>query len=293
MYETGGQIVIRYNEAYSTTNGQLNGPPDLNHFHEDGLILGGDNDQGIGPDVDIYKNIVMDYFDDGLETDGDSVNVRVWKNYFDYGGASAVSTTPTSIGPAYVWRNVYNRARMFITEPWGNEHDRLYMFKSGGLGGVNGGRRYLYHNTSLQPPYTSESAGVGPQPLGAGFGAGGNGGSNAMQNTVTRNNVFEIWKPWWGTFDLSGASGNDLDYELSNGVLSEVHGITATPQYQLNNGWSAYWGGRYRLQPGTPGYDDGVAIPNFNDDFVGAGPDRGAHEDGTADMVFGTTATGN
>jgi PKD repeat protein len=302
MYPTGGQIVIRYNAAYSTTDGAIGGPPDLNHFHQDGLVMGGCNDSsgscasqgmGIGPDVDIYKNIVMHYFDDGLETDGDGTNNRVWKNYFDYGGASAVSTTPTYVGPAYVWRNVYNRARQYLTDAWGNERDRLYMMKAGGLS-FNGGRRYLYHNTSMQPPFTSESAGAGPNPLGAGFGAGGNGGANAMQNTISRNNVFEMWKSNWSTFDLNGASGNDLDFDLSNGVMSETNGFQGTtPQYQAGNGWSAYWNGRYRLVPGTRGYNDGVAIPNFNDGFLGAGPDRGAHEDGTADMDFGPTASGN
>jgi len=45
--------------------------------------------------------------------------------------------------------------------------------------------------------------------------------------------------------------------------------------------------------PGTHGYDDGVLIPNFNDGFFGAAPDRGAHEDGTADMDFGTGASGH
>jgi PKD repeat protein len=301
MYPTGGQIVIRYNAAYSSTDGAVGGPADLSHYHQDGLVMGGCNDNsgscasqgmGIGPDVDIYKNIVMNYFDDGLETDGDSTNTRVWKNYFDYGGASAVSTTPAYVGPVYVWRNVYNRARMYITDPWGNERDRLYMFKSGGLS-FNGGRRYLYHNTSMQPPFSSESAASGPNPLGAGFGAGGNGGVNAMQNTVTRNNVFEIWKSNWDTFDLNGASGNDLDYDLSNGVIAEAHADKATPQYQAGNGWSAYWTGKYRLAPGTAGYNDGVVIPNFNDGFVGAAPDRGAHEDGTPDMDFGTTASGS
>jgi PKD repeat protein len=300
MYPTGGQIVIRYNAVYSTTDGTLGGPPDLSHFHQDGLVLGGGNDvctncagdMGIGPDVDIYKNIVMHYFDDGLETDGDGTNNRVWKNYFDYGGASAVSTTPTYVGPVYVWRNVYNRARMFITDPWGNERDRLYMFKSGGLS-ANGGRRYLYHNTSLQPPYTSENTASGPNSLGAGFGAGGNGGANNMQNTVSRNNVFEMWKSNWDTYSQIDP-GNDLDYDLSNGIMSEAHGYgSSTPQYQAGNGWSAYSSGRYRLAPGTKGYDDGVVIPNFNDGYMGTAPDRGAHEDGTPDMDFGPSASGN
>jgi hypothetical protein len=307
MYPTGGQIVIRYNEAFSTTNGVLGGPPDLNHYHEDGLVMGGCNSiggsscgqQGIGPDVDIYKNAVMNYFDDGLETDGDGTNNRVWKNYFDYGGASAISTTPTYIGPVYVWRNVYNRQRECLDDPWGNETcnggGRDSMMKSGGVDVYNGGRRYLYHNTSLQPPYTSETSATGPNPLGAGTGVEDTGSSTPLENTVSRNNVFEVWKSNWGAFTFnSTASGNDLDYDLTNGVMSEANGFAATtPQYQSGNGWSSYWTGKYRLVPGTHGYDDGVIIPNFNDGFMGAGPDRGAHEDGTADMDFGTGASGH
>ena len=306
MYPTGGQIVIRYNESYSTTNGVLGGPPDLNHYHEDGLIMGGCNSigsncdqQGIGPDVDIYKNAVMNYFDDGLETDGDGTNNRVWKNYFDYGGASAISTTPTYIGPVYVWRNVYNRQRECLDDPWGNETcnggGRDSMMKSGGIDVYDGGRRYLYHNTSLQPPFTSETSATGPNPLGAGTGVEDTGSSTPLENTVSRNNVFEVWKSNWGAFTFnSTASGNDLDYDLTNGVMSEAHGFAATaPQYQSGNGWSSYWTGKYRLVPGTHGYDDGVIIPNFNDGFTGSGPDRGAHEDGTADMDFGTGASGH
>jgi len=169
------------------------------------------------------------------------------------------------------------------------------MMKSGGIGAFNGGRRYLYHNTSLQPPFTSESSATGPYPLGAGSGAEDTGDNTPMQNTVSRNNVFEIWKSWWPAFGLSaGASGNDFDYDLSNGVMTETHGNGATtPQYQTGNGWSSYWTGKYRLLPGTPGYNDGLVIPNFNDGYAGAAPDRGAHEDGTPDMDFGTTATGH
>ncbi|HEX3155280.1 MAG TPA: DNRLRE domain-containing protein [Candidatus Angelobacter sp.] len=306
MYPTGGQIVIRYNETYSTTNGVLGGPPDLNHYHEDGLVMGGCNSigsgcdqQGIGPDVDIYKNAVMNYFDDGLETDGDGTNNRVWKNYFDYGGASAISTTPTYVGPVYVWRNVYNRQRECLDDPWGaetcNGGGRDSMMKSGGVGSYDGGRRYLYHNTSLQPPASSESSATGPNPLGAGTGVEDTGSSTPLENTVSRNNVFEVWKSNWGAFTFnSTASGNDLDYDLTNGVMSETNGFAATtPQYQSGNGWSSYWTGKYRLVPGTHGYDDGVIIPNFNDSFFGAGPDRGAHEDGTPDMDFGTGASGH
>lgn len=313
MYPTGGQIVVRYNASYSTTTGTIDGPPDKNHFHEDGLIMGGCNDNssancggamGLGPDVDIYKNLVMDYYDDGLETDGDGINTRVWKNYFDYGGASAVSTTPTYVGPTYVWRNVYNRARMFIVPGWGAEPDREYMMKSGAVSGLNGGRRYLYHNTSMQPPYTSEAEGTGPRSLGAGFGAGGNGGVNAMQNTISLNNVFEMWRTDADVLDLTdtsnpcdgSATGNCLNHDVTNGRNAfEPNGIGgAILQYQPGNGYSAYWTGRYRLAAGSPGHGQGVGIHNFNNADSGGTPDMGAQQDdGSPDMVFGPSASGN
>lgn len=297
MYPTGGDNVFRDNEAYSTLDGTLDGTPDTSHFHEDGFIMGGDNTEGIGPDTDVYKNIVMHYFDDGLETDGDGTNDRVWNNYFDYGGADEVSTTSTNLGPVYIWRNVYNRVRMWYSDPWGNERDRVAAFKSGGFSSTqNGGRRYIYHNTFLQPPYASENA-PGPYTLGAGQGAGG-ASNYAMINTVSRNNVYEIWKPNWDVFAMPDSS-DDLDYDLSNANMTEAHGKSGAAQYQSGNGWLGTYPGRnnyhgkYRLQPGTPGYDDGALIPNFNDGYQGAGPDRGAAEDGAPDLTFGITASGS
>ncbi len=124
-----------------------------------------------------------------------------------------------------------------------------------------------------------------------------------MMNTVSRNNEFGTWKASADTFDLTNASGNDLDYDVSSGVMPtslEPHGEgSATVQFQSGNGWSSYFNGKYRLAAGSPGHDDGVVIPGFNDgvpaayQHQGAGPDRGAHEDGTPDMQLGVAATGN
>ena len=46
--------------------------------------------------------------------------------------------------------------------------------------------------------------------------------------------------------------------------------------------------GRYQLAEKSPGHDDGARLPNFNDDFQGQQPDRGAHEAGAADVQYGT-----
>ena len=71
---------------------------------------------------------------------------------------------------------------------------------------------------------------------------------------------------------------------------AESNGIAGTPVYAAGNGWSSESGGRYSLAAGSPGYDQGTRIPNFNDGFLGAGPDIGAHEAGGPAMSFGVNA---
>jgi hypothetical protein len=54
-----------------------------------------------------------------------------------------------------------------------------------------------------------------------------------------------------------------------------VSGIQATPVYAAGNGWQSEAGGQYALAAGTPGFDAAARIANFNDVFLGAGPDVG------------------
>jgi hypothetical protein len=48
--------------------------------------------------------------------------------------------------------------------------------------------------------------------------------------------------------------------------------------------------GDFRLAPGSPGAGKGVSIPNFCDSFPGSAPDMGAHQAGTAGVVYGVRA---
>ena len=49
--------------------------------------------------------------------------------------------------------------------------------------------------------------------------------------------------------------------------------------------------GQYQLQAGTAGADQGLLIPNFNDGFLGTGPDIGAAEGSAPAMKFGIAAS--
>jgi hypothetical protein len=278
----GGNHVIRHNEFYSS---------DMKHYFND-AIGGGENfsDKGFpNYDTDIYGNIIKHVWDDGIEAEGGNRNVRIWGNYLDNTG-TAIATTVVHNGPVYVFRNVYNRSRM-RSESAPDADDRNAFAKSGSGRGFGGGRRFVFHNTLLQAPPVSGAT----LPSGAGVGLVGPSSTEILNNTVSRNNIWHIWKPNWAAIDEQGGTGNDFNYDLANGQVrssrgSEVNGLVGTPTYASGAGWSSEANGNYQLAPSSLGFDKGVKLPNFNDGFTGNGPDVGAHEGGTANMKFGVSA---
>jgi hypothetical protein len=269
----GGNHVIRHNEIYSN-NG--------NHYNDG--IGGEDNFSASGfpnADSDIYGNIISQTWDDGIEAEGGNENVRIWGNYIDQTGIG-IATTVVSVGPAYIFRNVYNRSRK-MSERSLDQDDRGPMFKAGSQNSTIGdGRRYVFHNTILQSTGSGATNG-----LGAGAGISGNTGE-ALTNTVSRNNIFQIWKPSWLSIDVAGGYSNDVDYDLYNGTLNlsgESSGTKSSPVFASGNGPASGAGGMYQLSPSSPGFGKAARLPNFNDDV--SAPDVGAHQSGAPAMKFG------
>ena len=279
----GGNHVFRHNEIYS----------DWGRYFKDGYG-GADNFSSLGvpnADSDIYGNRVSQVWDDAIEAEGANRNVRIWSNYADQ-TAIAIATSATHTGPVYIFRNVQNRSRMLAQSPPDNDEQLGRAFaKSGSSASFGGGARYVFHNTLLQAPPLPGSQ----YTQGAGIGLKGNGTSQPMTMTVSRNNIYHIQKSWLTAIEDSGGGGNSLDYDLFNGTVAaypgaEANGIVGTPIYRPGHGWENEWGGFYQLEAWSPGYDRGVVIPNFNDGYTGAAPDTGAHEAGTAGMRFGVGA---
>jgi hypothetical protein len=119
---------------------------------------------------------------------------------------------------------------------------------------------------------------------------GGTGSAQLVNNTMSMNNIYHLWKPNSAVYQIgvNNLFQNDM-YNGSAGTAM-VNGINATPAYAAGNGWSSEANGAYALASGTPGFDGAVRIPNFNDAFVGAGPDVGAAEAGAPAMKFGLAA---
>jgi hypothetical protein len=270
----GGNHVFRWNEIYSAQN----------HFN-DGMG-GEDNFSTSGfpnKDSDVYGNRVEMTWDDGLEIEGGDENVRVWGNYVNK-TATGIASTIDSVGPLYIFRNVWNR-NQFIEGANCDSDQKQPMFKDGSSSDFGNGRRYLFHNTMLQAQASGCQYG-----LGGGAGIGGTGDTQLVMNTVSMNNIYQSWKSTNGAFYQIG-SDNTFQNDMMNVASSpEVGAIVAIPQYAAGNGWTSEMGGMYQLAAGTPGFDQGVRIANFNDGFLGAAPDVGAAEAGAPAMKFGIAA---
>jgi len=286
LINSSGNNVIRYNEILSTDD----------HGFNDG-IGGGSNFSNAGSpnrDSDIHGNIIAGVWDDGIESEGANMNVRIWGNYI-YRVYQHVATASTSKGPLYVFRNVFGVSRKTHLDPIGGA-----MIKTGGRGEFEGGRKFIFHNTALQP-----------------YGAFTVFSGHADPNTVTRNNIFDcpgrlassqqVENP--GDYDFDFYSGSELGRAREkNGVRGRIAYISshyleffpAPVVSRVQFGKIAVNLGGKTQEITDPVVtlpnrviDGGTPLPNFNDDFSGRAPDIGAFEVGRPPLRFGRRSAGD
>jgi len=254
--------VVRYNTVTS----------DENHYFED--CLGGEGGTGFpGPDGDVYGNDVARCWDNPIEAEFGNKNTRIWGNFIDY-SYREIAIAPAGDGPMYIWRNVINSGRKGPFPGSENEYCSFVKFGNSSTGAV-----YVYHNTLLQP-----SGAVHGMVGGITNGASGTNGINL----VSRNNILHVTSSSERSIDDDGFAANDYDFDLYNARIPsgvEPHGISGTPVYRATNA-----AGEHYLDPSSPGYDAGLLLPNFNDNFTGDGPDMGAYESGRPALEFGVNA---
>ena len=278
MWNTQGNIVIRYNELYS----------DKEHMFND-IIGGGDNSSYLGspgPDSDIYCNYISHTWDDAIEMEGGGQNVRCWNNYITQ-AMITIANAAVTIGPLYIWRNVTNKSE------WWENGDRGSFIKMGhaGDGSVMNGYTYIFNNTILQENNNGCATGIGgsPEP-GELFGPG-----RIVKHCISRNNILEVGRSNVVSISTNSQNiDNSYDYDLYDGIVptnSEVNGINGTPTYVSDAGYNATTKtGNFQLAVESAGYDEGVIINNFVVSFEGNAPDIGADENGTPDFQYGVIA---
>ncbi|MBI5768077.1 MAG: hypothetical protein HZA93_09795 [Verrucomicrobia bacterium] len=268
LFNTAGNHVIRYNECFT----------DLEHMFND-IIGGGSNGSfkgAPGPDSDVYGNFASGCWDDVLEIEGGNRNTRLWSNYLEQ-SLMGIGNAATSIGPLYIWRNVYTRSQQHPTGGGGN------FLKMGFAGGEEWmtGTQYIFHNTVF--------AGDGWLPT------GGLGGTRIVKHVESRNNILHVREPRNSSLSNHRANiDNRYDFDLFNGQCPEglePHGVRGEPIYATGAGFDrATRTGQFHLAPTSPGAAAGEWLPNFSEGPPGSPPDIGAHPRGAEPMKFGVGA---
>lgn len=244
-----------------------------NTFHDyfDGLGLCPEDTAAVTNETDLYSNLVYNVGDDGVETDGQCSNVRIWSNTF-HDVLMGISLAPVYTGPVYALRNLVYRTGAGNNDYTGSP----FKFNSGY---DTSGPMYLFHNTA--------DAAL----------PGNNGLYIKAPGTWTliyaRNNV------WAGTaFAIENYNTSqpiDLDYDdlwnagiddlvrwdsIRYATLAAFTAATGQEPHGRNvlPGFTNPATGNYRLAPGSGLINTGVVIPGINDGYIGTAPDIGAFE---------------
>jgi len=290
VIESRGGNVIRYNDIVSTED----------HGYNDGI--GGARNYSftgnMNKDSDIYGNIIRSVWDDAIECEGGNTNIRIWGNYMHF-FFNAIATASTTWGPIYIFRNVTGESRTGHRNSTGGA-----LVKTGESGEFGGGRRYVFHNTILQPEGVTNVFTSHPNP-----------------NCITRNNIFDV--PGRLATDREKEPESDYDFDYFSGsfkgmTAKEEHGIkfnvtpSGTRLYRSSYSLEFYprstinsinWG-KHPYEFGdrkveltdpvvwikNPLIDAGTLLPGFNDNFQGKAPDLGAFEVGALPLQFGRRA---
>lgn len=281
LIDSRGGNVIRYNTIRSTED----------HGFNDG-IGGGANYSFKGSpnrDSDIYGNIISNCWDDAIESEGANCNVRIWSNYIHHTFVH-VATAATSMGPLYIFRNVFGESRVSHQDPSGGMMIKTgmnYLTIDGERVSTGLGHRFIFHNTALQPGGALDVF-----------------GSHELHNAVSRNNIFYSRGRIYP--EDRGAPGNDFQNDLTGGYLGgglvksmflpseRLEWFLAPTMNRIQWGKIEYVrnGRNFTItdplvQVGNPALDTGIRLPGFNDDFAGKTPDKGAFESGLPALRFG------
>jgi hypothetical protein len=242
-----------------------------------------------GENVDECRNTVSGYKDDGIESKGSNVNVRLWGNIITapspkisatcVAANTVTNSSNNQYGPIYIFRNTCN---VSTTASSGST-----IFKIGGA------QTYLFHNTVDVSP-------TGSARWDAVVDAAGNSGT--YNNLVVLNNLIVTNGNMAAGWNSGAVFNNDLyqsdgESNFGRGFAGKTYDTFSS--FQSGTGLESkgmcvpagiactivpnFLDPALHIAANSPAVDRGVLLPNFNDSasawpYSGAAPDIGAFE---------------
>jgi hypothetical protein len=251
--------------------------------NNDGIdIAGGETDENVGADTDVYGNLISKINDDCLEPETISgINTRLWSNRVD-DAFSGMSIAPALEGPIYVLYNTFsnlergafkfsisNTAVIWICHNtvWPNLNGAPAVYPSGPYSNVQ------FRNNVLCSRGTQVVA--------------DDAGESQSGNFFNGDLLFTTYSTM---FKWKGVNYSSLS-ALRSGTGFEMNGRSGDPLFTAASSLN------FMPLPGSPLIDAAVRMPGINDSFTGLGPDIGAFENGLDNVpparVADLTVVGN
>lgn len=249
-----------------------------NRFHNffDGLGICPGGSAAASNETDFYDNESFDLADDGVETDGHCVNVRLWGNRF-HDTLSGISLAPVEGGPIYCLRNQIYRTGAGTSDEGYTGIPFKFNSSDGDSGAV-----YLFHNTVDAQRAGNDGFRILSPGTWTKLFARNNvfsGTLHALENANTELPVDMDYDDLWreGTdylvrWDGLGNPRLTTLADYTKATNQEPHGISQAPQF------TAASKPDFTPAAGSPLIDRGVYLPGINDGFRGTAPDLGAIE---------------
>jgi len=232
------------------------------------------DDDRAGVDVDVSRNRVSGYVDDGIESKGYNVNTRLWGNNITATNADTCIAGNTNdprvpYGPLYIFRNVCRTSGSALSGGGS-------VFKI-----TPGAPMYIFHN--------SMDSSLSAVPNWDLFSMSGNNGPVVIFNNITKSsgsifggtssealttdyNLGTSESAW--AYSWNGSTTYDTFAAFRTGTGQEAHGLNVDPLFADTG---------LRIGAISPAVDKGVILPNFNTldsawPYSGSAPDIGAFE---------------
>lgn len=262
--------------------------------------------------LDFYNNHISNVYDNCIETDAATHNIRILRNVCINNGHGSLSSQPVYGGPAYFIRNiVYHAPDRGAIKMYSRPAGVLFYHNTfcaevntGQANGTGGSNLHFRNNLILGENPASHTSYIPADFRGIYFVDTYTSYTTSDYNGFRPNEGFDVQFEW-----NSPAGGAAVNYrnprevrsfktlgDLCRATGQECHGLLVdydvfqnVKKADLANFAKVYAAEEldFRLRPDSVAVDAGCILPNVNDGFVGKAPDLGALEVSQPVPVYG------
>jgi hypothetical protein len=248
--------------------------------------------------IDIYGNDIHMSNDDFIEADGGVHNIRIFNNRGINASMGGLSAQPVFGGPAYYIRNTLYHVPRGVALKFGGKPAGLFVYHNTIIceNQIGGTAANMHFRNNL---FLGRDSDHGILRVGNSHSINSSDYNGYRPNKGIKDQYIwmsppqgkiiyqpkrEDWKAFTSLADFQDGTGQEAhSLEVDYDIFEDLSPPDVTNYFAVYHAMDL----NFKLKPKSPPIDAGVIIPTVNDDFVGKGPDLGAHEFGAPEMKYG------